>query len=378
MPAWRFVVPTASAVAAVAVGLAACSSPQSTPRETEVLCPALGVDARGHREAAFLALDDAGRLTRFDLPGGQATASRRFGTARDEAGMQVNAMGRLLDDAADGEGVAMLDRNAPSARDTVLVLDPRSLQTRCRFPLPGGVRYSALAIAQERVFAFGNRLVGEGRSGALYSVLEPGANGWVTRTVRKPNRDWFVQWGAVSVDGRKVVLTYHGSGTTGADLVPSEESDDGMSAQTFIGEVHGAVEASGDGFIATNGADLIRLEDPSEPLGADAFGVHVMHFALDDTGSGYVSSCGNAPAVHALDLASGALRKTETGPYCGEVFGVVRSRYLALGSTRTDSDGFPVSPAYRLRLIDVQRGGAGTPLGKGVVQSVRADPGSPD
>ena len=140
------------------------------------------------------------------------------------------------------------------------------------------------------------------------------------------------------------------------------------------------MEPNGDAFIATNGSDLIRLDGATvttERLGVAAKGVHLMHFALDAAGSAaYVSSCGKTPSVHRLDLATRDLRRTRTGGYCGEVLGVVGDRYAALGATRVGPAGSATSPTYRLRLVDLEQGGAGIPLGQGTVQAVFADPGS--
>ncbi|MDQ2676543.1 MAG: hypothetical protein M3Y34_07010, partial [Actinomycetota bacterium] len=196
-------------------------------------------------------------------------------------------------------------------------------------------------------------------------------------TVRRPDQDWFVQWAAVSEDSDEAVLTYHGRDTTGADLIPLDASAGNASTRpSYVGEVHGAVEAHRGGFIAATGADLIELDEATEPLGARADNMHLMQFGLDE-GAAYVASCGERPAVHRTELATGSLRRTETGGYCGEVLGVVDGRYLALGSTPADRYGFPATTTYRLRLIDLDRGGAGTPLGDGVVRAVLADPGAP-
>jgi hypothetical protein len=383
MPGWSCILRAAVAVTAAATGLAACSSSEDETTEAPTLCPALAGDGGAPRQPALVVLDNAGRLTRYGVPDGRPGAVRRFADPHGPgpAGARLELMGRLLAPLPGDQGIVMLHRNAAPERDVVLMLEPRTLRPRCRFPLPKGIRYRAVATAQERVFAFGNRPAGDGRNSALFSLMEPDSGAWETHVVRHQGQDWFVQWGAASADGQGAILTYHGVDTTGADFVRLEGSDDGASGRPrYIGEVHGAAEPTGDAFIATNGSGLIRLDGPTtatEPLGVPAAGVHVMHFALNAAGSAaYVSSCGNTPSIHRLDLATRELRRTRTGDYCGEVLGVVGDRYAALGATRVGPAGFPTSPTYRLRLVDLEQGGAGVALGQGMVQAVLADPGS--
>jgi len=377
MLGWSCILRAAVAVVAAASGLAACSSSEDGPTEARALCPALAGDGDDPLQPALVVLDDAGRLTRYGIPDGRPGAVRQFADpqAPGPAGARLELMGRLLAPLPGDQGIVMLQRNAAPARDVVLMLEARTLRPRCRFPLPKGIRYRAVATAQDRVFAFGNRAAGDGRTSALYSLIEPGSGAWETQVVRHRSQDWFVQWGVASSDGHSAILTYHGADTTGADLVRLEGSDDGMSGRPkYVGEVHGAAEPNGDAFIATNGSDLIRLDGAmtaTEPFKVPADGVHLMHFALNAAGSAaYVSSCGNTPSVHRLDLETRELRRTRTGDYCGEVLGVVGDRYAALGAARVEPAGFPISPTYRLRLVDVEQGGTGIALGQGVVQAV--------
>jgi hypothetical protein len=377
MLGWSCMVRAAVVVIAAAFGLAACSGSEDVASEAPTLCPALAGDGGTPRQLALVVLDDAGRLTRYGIPDGRPGAVRQFADpqAPGPAGARLELMGRLLAPLPGDQGIVMLQRNAAPARDVVLMLEARTLRPRCRFPLPKGIRYRAVATTQDRVFAFGNRATGDGRKSALYSFIEPGSAAWETHVVRHQSQDWFVQWGAASPDGQSAILTYHGADTTGADLVRLEESADGVSGRPkYIGEVHGAAEPNGDAFIATNGSDLIRLDGAmtaTEPIEVPADGVHLMHFALNAAGSAaYVSSCGNTPSVHRLDIETRDLRRTRTGDYCGEVLGVVGDRYAALGATRVDPAGFPTSPTYRLRLVDLEHGGAGIALGQGMVQAV--------
>ncbi len=110
--------------------------------------------------------------------------------------------------------------------------------------------------SDDRLIALGNRSASEKKNAALYTVIDP-AGGSQTHVVRPPRNDWFVESGAVAESGQSLVLTYHGSDTTGADLV---QLDGAENKPTSVPSVHGSALATADSFIATTGSSLIRID----------------------------------------------------------------------------------------------------------------------
>ena len=181
MPGRSYILSAAVAVSAVASGLGACSSSEGDVSHDAM--PGLGSTRRrspsaGSRRARRCRTTDEVQPSRSP-PACSPTVRRparpwtRRGAARADRTTARPSAGR--------PGIVMLHRKAAPARDVVSMLDARTLRPRCRFPLPKGSRYRAVATAQERVFAFGNRPGGDRRNSALYSFIEPGSGAWETR-----------------------------------------------------------------------------------------------------------------------------------------------------------------------------------------------------
>jgi hypothetical protein len=338
--------------------------------EAPSFCPAARPPAVPTRPG-IIVLDDAGRLTRFSVPGADALRTRRLRPTPElpgVAGARLGLPGRYLARAPSGAEIVVLKRDVPPARDALTILDARTLRPRCHFPLPRGNRYRAVATTGDRLIALGNRPAGEGRNAALYTVIDPAGGPPQTRVVRPPSNDWFVQAGAVAENGRDLILSYHGSDTSGADLVRLDAPD---RKPKGVYTVHGSAEAVGNSFIATTGTDLVRVDAASgatRELDPHAEDVHLMSFAVDERGSSaYISACGHPPSVNRLDLETGELHILPSGGECGDLLGVVAGRYAALAV----APGELFDPeAVRLRQVDLREGGTSKPLGRSAPLSV--------
>ena len=364
------------AVAAAAVAFGGCSDDDGEAPVAESLCPAVE-DGEAVRQPGFVVLDSTGRLTRYSVPAGRPVESRRFadpqipeGIGRIEFGP---VLGRLLAPVAGGSGIAMLERRGSSARDEVLILDSASLRPRCRFGLPPDIRYRAVSATPERVVAIGNRPEAEKRSASVYTVIDSSTERPRTYDLRPANDDWFVQWGAATDDMGQLIVSYHG-GASGADLVALADDGSPDGRPRFNGFVHGAAEPDGDGFIATTGSNLIRLDPFSgkgDQLDPKAGSVHLMQLAIGSEGRAvYVGSCGEDSTVNRLDLESGKVEVSPAGDVCSDVLAVAQDRYVAVSPVF--ESGVPPS----VRLIDLEKGGPGIELSGLPPQGVMADPPS--
>jgi hypothetical protein len=282
------------------------------------------------------------RLLQISLPGGEVQRERtprlpnRAIDNRDP--IRANAAaGPLLATAPDSEAVVALVREPAPGRDRVAVIDAASLKTRCSYPLGKGVRYSGLLLGRSRrLYAFGNKRAGGARRwDAVLTIvdMETGAVA-ASQTLRVAERgkrtgwgtDWFAYRGALSVDERRLILSYHGRDTSGADqfrMSPgSRVSASGRAERRCRGRgprwpcgpgradipfMHGAVAPIETGFVGTAGErGLLRLDRRARVVGGMSVSSqdHLLDFALSGSRSlAYVSSCGRRPAIQRVDLA---------------------------------------------------------------------------
>jgi hypothetical protein len=324
------------------------------------------------------------RLLRVSLPDGAVEAERALGPRfrSPRVGTPESAAlimpGSLLAAGPGGRTVLALTRQRARARQTVEVIDAASLKTRCRFPLKRGVVYGGLTVGRSgRIYAYGFRKQRRAAGSSVVTILD-GAGGALidSHMVRRPargrgpQRDWWAYSGAVSADERRVMVTYHGSTTTGADWVDLSgaavrrcESHHPRRACVF--EVHGSVEAFGRGFVATTGSDMVELASDGRVvrrLPVKTRHDHLMDFALDaDRSLLYVSRCGKRPVIRRVDLTRDRQANLPSGRVCGAPL-AVGGGVLVLNAGRVGRSGYPEGGDQRLRLVDLDHPGAGVPV----------------
>jgi hypothetical protein len=196
-----------------------------------------------------------------------------------------------------------------------------------------------------------------------------------THTVRQAvrarmSKDWLSYRGALSPDERRLVLSYHGRDTTGADLFrvsgqgisPAGRAD--RPGRTDIGWAHGAVASVGRRFLAATGSDRLlefdRTGRVTRRLPVRAEKAHLMDFAVDaDRRLAYLSSCGIRPTTQRLHLADGTRETISSGKVCGSPLAVHADRYLVLDATEVSRRGYPRTSPDGLRLLDLRNRGPG-------------------
>ena len=212
---------------------------------------------------AFVLLGN-GRIVKVDVASGRVVARRALvSTPR-----VLPEHGHLV--AVDGSRVYAVVPSQPQS----LVVTDRALRVTSRVRLPADVRYRSVLRAANTTYLFGYRPggvidpgSGERESDAVITRVDAGrTESW---TIRRANRqDWWEFSGDVSADGRRLALAYHGS-TSGADIVdlarlPLAPPCDVGGAETYLGctqQVHGAVQAYRDGWVATTGGEhLLRMD----------------------------------------------------------------------------------------------------------------------
>ena len=245
------------------------------------------------------------------------------------------------------------------------MLEATGLKPRRRYPLARGIDYSGFTLGRSgRIHAFGARRLAGGHSVPMLTVLGPDGEMVATRSVPgRTGRDWAVHAGALTADEQRLILTYHGANTTGADWI--DVGSGGLRRcevrdpdRACLFEIHGDVEPYGDGFLATTGSRVVAISREGRlvkrlPLVPE--NVHLMNFALHRSDL-YVASCGSKPAIHRLDLATGRVETMRSGRFCGAA--LAAGAGVLVTSADTVRHGH-AEDAPRLRLIALADPGAG-------------------
>jgi hypothetical protein len=221
---------------------------------------------------------------------------------------------------ANGHLFVLVRRDAPP--DRLVVVDAASGRVRATRSLPADFR-ARVVVAGARLFVAGNRAVRRVAPGLDEEdsvVLELDGDGRLLGrfTVREAaGRDWWVTSAALSPDGRRLVVSYHGGCsdeapdlcTGGADIVDVETGQRAPCDEPFRGSgcfnAHGDVDFHGDGLLAATGSGLILRLDRNgrerEKLATRLGNSHVMDFAVDRERSELVAA---GPCQHFGGLAS--------------------------------------------------------------------------
>jgi hypothetical protein len=216
--------------------------------------------------------------------------------------------------------------------DKVAVLDVRVFRRATRRAnLEPGIRYRALALAGDGTFyVAGNRPRSVGSDAVLTRVAPNGQSETVTVREGQPH-DWFVYSAALSADGRRLLLSYHGGCgdgpvecTGGADVVETAtlRRCDGQASRESgcLGDVHGSVGRHGDGWIAARGEPPVGILDHAGrtvSMVDTKLNTHLMDFALAEPTVYALADCFKGTGVRAVSLADGSARAFAPRSVCG-------------------------------------------------------------
>lgn len=211
--------------------------------------------------------------------------------------------------------------------DRLVVLDAVTARVIVSRRLPQDFRARVLVARNGRVFIVGNRRVRRVAPGLFEEdslVLEADRNGRVLRsfTVRAANgRDWWVTSAALSPDGRRLAVSYHGGCgqqapnlcTGGADVVDLTEGARQPCVEPYAGsgcvEAHGHVEFYDDSLLVATGSEEIQVVG-GKSLNTRLGNSHVMDFALDRARRELVAAgpCQHLGGLSVVSLDSGVTR----------------------------------------------------------------------
>jgi hypothetical protein len=209
--------------------------------------------------------------------------------------------------------------------DRLVVLDAVTARLIVWRRLPREFRARVVIARDGRVFIAGNRRVRRVAPGLFEEdslVLEADRTGRVIRSiaVRAANgRDWWVMSAALSPDGRRLVVSYHGGCseqapnlcTGGADVVDLSQGARQPCVEPYPGsgciEAHGHVEFDNDSLLVATGSEEIRVVG-STRLNTRLGNSHVMDFALDRGRRELVAAgpCHHLGGLSLVNLDSGA------------------------------------------------------------------------
>jgi hypothetical protein len=322
---------------------------------------------------ALVALLLDNTLLRIRVSDGKVTAKSSLGPASDGL-----LPGRYIALADDRRLFVLALGNGAAAE--VAVVDATTLAVRSRYSLEDGVIYHGIVLSPSGVlYAYGNRrreLLDEASDSwtldVVVTTVDTGSGAVLaTTTVRRAaGLDWWVYSGAVSRDGTALVLTYHGSDTTGGDRfsISAEGLRRCRARSRYAGcltGVHGGVVAHADGFLAATGTpDVLELDQAGEVVDSLKvnLGGHVMEIAASGSDLYAVDSCDQGGGLGTIDLRTEA-PETWTGTYvCGERLAAGPGGQVALAA---NVGALPLAAPSRVVVLDASSGR--------VVRAVRTD-----
>ena len=262
------------------------------------------------------------------------------------------AEGAHLALAPGGRTLYVLVQGSARSGDSVAFVDTarRVVTERVRLPRRTLFHVLALAPATHRLYVVGDRPA-RGPQQPVVSALDTTRRRllWTALVPREDGLDWSVYGAAVEPGEQTLLVSYHGSSTTGADRL--RIGPNGVEACTppprpYPGraciEIHGRIEPYGDELVAAtgDGRSILVLDREGRRmrnLDPGLAGNHLMEFALDRTrGLLYaVGSCGYAGGLAEVTISSGRRRLLErprNRRICGERIVVASPILLAIAA----------------------------------------------
>lgn len=248
-------------------------------------------------------------------------------TALGRAPEDFPSFGGLLARSRDGLTVYALVRG-PDPHVAVVVA--RTGGVRARLKLPAGIVFRRLAVGLRtgRVYLAGNSGTGNALSAHLLVLSPAGRRISLTRVRKADGRDWYVDSIAIAPDELRLLISYHGGSTTGADVIelaPVRRCVDRTAKHAAcLGRNHGDVAWLSDGVLAAGGGPTLYILDPEtgavvRTLENGLVNVHVMDFVVRGSFAYVFGGCQYTGGMTEVTLAEGTFRVVIAGHrLCGE------------------------------------------------------------
>lgn len=317
-----------------------------------------GCRAGSEERTLFVLLTD-NQLLRMSEDG-EVRSRIRLGPAPEFA-----SYGSLLEASPEGDVVYALVRGK---RQRVAVLDRGGSVIRTR-DLPREVTWRRLAVGPRtgRLFLAGDVAgsrrndLGEVELGVRLLILSPSGDRTSLTPIREPaGRDWYAGWITVAPDESSLLLSYHGSSTTGSDLVRLDPVrtcvDTTPEWGACLAPNHGRSEWVGDEILAATGESRLALLEPSgrlvRKLDTRLRDIHLMQFLLIGRDAYAFGDCVKGAGIARVPL-DGIEPYVVVRGACGDVAAPLGDSELVLGR-RWSRDPYGRGANASLVFVDLQ------------------------
>lgn len=287
----------------------------------------------GSEERALFVLLTDNRLLRISETG-EVLSRARLGPAPKSA-----SYGSLLAASPEGDVYALVR----GTRQRVVELDASGALV-AEHALPAAASWRRLAVGPRtgRLYLVGDVAgtrkndLGAVELGVRLLVLDPRGQQLSLTPIREPDgRDWYAGWITVAPDESSLLVAYHGTDTTGADLVrldPIRTCIDVTPAWgACLARNHGRAEWVGGRILAAAESRLALLEPSgrvARMLDARLPDVHLMEFRLFDGAAYAFADCVKGTGLARVDLERGASKPIRA---CGDTATFLDDSTLVLG-----------------------------------------------
>lgn len=246
---------------------------------------------------------------------------------------RLTAVAHVLSQSPDGTRVVALV--ARGSQNALITLDPASLDVLRRYSLPEG-RFRSVSVGSitGHVYVGGNDTTGRPEV-AVVSLPTGRVHAARLRTAGKG--DWFVYRLIADERHRAIVVSFHGTNTTGATAYSDKRfaplrctARGHRTGVACIGPAHGDVVPIAAGVLATTGTPPKLVESRLDghvirTLTTGLVGDHLMEMELADGAAYAIGSCGYTGGLSRIELRLGTHRILAaprsggtSGTICGE------------------------------------------------------------
>jgi hypothetical protein len=317
-----------------------------------------GCQGESEERALFVLLND-NRLLRVS-DDGDVLSRVRLGPRPEFA-----SYGSLLGASPDADTVYALVRGP---RQQIVALHPDG-SVDARHALPSGATWRRLAVGPRtgRLYLAGDvegtrkNDLGQVELGVRLLVLSPEGERLSLTQIRQPEgRDWYTGWLTVAPDESSLLVSYHGTDTTGSDLVRLDPVRTCIDVTPKWGAClarnHGRAEWADGGILAATGESRVALLSPSgrviREIDSGLRNTHLMEFILVDGAAYAVGNCVQGTGLAHVPL-DGSSARILLRAACGDVAALLGNSQMVLGRRYNRRDPYSGGRDPSLLFVDL-------------------------